>query len=58
MSTLEKNLYKNFDKAAVGFAAHLPRISINKNSRINKKMQEELGLLDDNDDYYSEEEED
>lgn len=53
-----KNLYKNFDKAAVGFAAHLPRISINKNSRINKKMQEELGLLDDNDDYYSEEEED
>ena len=53
-----KELYKNYDTALVGFAVHLPNISINKNSRINKTMQEQLGLLDYDDDYYSEEEDD
>lgn len=51
-------LYDKFDTALVGFAVHLPDISINKNARINKKMQEQLGLLDYEEDYYSEEEDD
>lgn len=53
-----KDLYKNYNSAVIGFAVHLPKVSINKSARINKKMQEELGLLDNDDSYYSEEEDD
>ena len=53
-----QDLYKDYDTTLIGFAVHLPNITINKNARINKKMQEQLGLLDFDDDYYSEEEDD
>lgn len=53
-----KDLYKDYNSAVIGFAVHLPKVSINKSARINKKMQEELGLLDNDDSYYSEEEDD
>ena len=36
-----KDLYKNYNSTVIGFAVHLPKVSINKNARINKKMQEE-----------------
>ena len=48
-----KEVYKDYNTTLVGFAVHLPNISINRNARINKKMQEQLGLLDVDDEYYS-----
>ena len=54
---LFNKLYKDKNKTAIGFALHFPGgINLNIKARINKKMQEELGLLDYSDEYYKIEE--
>jgi hypothetical protein len=50
-------LYKDVDNVAVGFVVHLPRTDLkNVKALMNKKAQEELGLIDYDDNFYSIEE--
>ena len=50
-------LYKNIDNTVVGYVVHLPKTDLKDAKAImNKKAQEELGLIDYDDSFYSLEE--
>ena len=50
-------LYKNVDNTVIGFVVHLPRTDLkNVKALMNRKAQEELGLIDYDDNFYSIEE--
>jgi hypothetical protein len=50
-------LYKNIDNTVIGFVVHLPKTDLkNVKALMNRKAQEELGLIDYDDNFYSIEE--